>query len=139
MRLPDGAGGTYSRLMDAENFWADVDVDETEEGKFVPVLVMGVGDDADQVTRVPLAGEYELPEQARSAAIDAIAAMALEDDSEGDCAADPPAKARPTCNLYRMSPKTDMRSTSASPCEGLAASEFFASSSRWSTAPADGV
>ena len=79
--------------MDAENFWADVEVDETERGTFVAVLVMGGGDDPDQVTRVQLAGEYELPELARSAAIDAIAAMALEGDADGTDAAAPPAEA----------------------------------------------
>jgi hypothetical protein len=79
--------------MDAENFWADVEVDETKQGTFVAVLVMGFGEDPDQVTRVPLAGEHVLPELARSAAIDAIAAMALEEDADGSDAATPPADA----------------------------------------------
>jgi len=76
--------------MDAENFWADVD--ESEGVRVVPVLVMGVGNDADQVTRVPLAGEYDLPDLARSAAIDVVAAAALKDDSEGDRATAPAAE-----------------------------------------------
>jgi hypothetical protein len=77
--------------MDAENFWADVEVDETELGTFVAVLVMGLGDDPDQVTRLSLAGEHLLPEQARSAAIDAITAMAHEGDADGTTSAASPA------------------------------------------------
>ena len=53
---------------------------------------MGFGEDPDQVTRVPLAGEHALPELARSVVINAIAAMALEGDVDGDDAAAPPAE-----------------------------------------------
>lgn len=77
--------------MDAENFWADVEVEETEQGTFVAVLVMGVGEDPDQVTRVPLAGEHALPDQARNSALDAITAMALEGDADGTTSAASPA------------------------------------------------
>ncbi|MFX1682624.1 hypothetical protein PV762_25690 [Mitsuaria sp. CC2] len=79
--------------MDTENFWADVEVDETERGTFVAVLVMGFGEDPDQVTRVPLAGEHALPELATSAAIDAIASMALEGEADGADAVAPSAEA----------------------------------------------
>ncbi|WP_377153708.1 hypothetical protein ACFJIX_18960 [Roseateles sp. UC29_93] len=79
--------------MDAENFWADVEVEKTEQGTFVAVLVMGIAEDPDQVTRVPLAGEHALPDLARSAALDAIAAMSLEGNADCNDAAAPPADA----------------------------------------------
>lgn len=66
--------------MDSEQFWADVQVQESQNGTFFPVLVIGIGTDPNQVVRVPLAGEYRLPDEAREAALAAIAAMTLEAD-----------------------------------------------------------
>ncbi|OWQ84762.1 hypothetical protein CDN99_23825 [Roseateles aquatilis] len=66
--------------MDAEQFWADVQVQESEDGTFYPVLVVGIGKDPSQTVRVPLAGTYRLPDDARDAAREAIATMSLEGD-----------------------------------------------------------
>ena len=65
--------------MDDEQFWADVEVQPTEDGMWQPVLIVGKGEgESAEEVRVPLTGAYPEPEQAKEAAKDAIAAMALE-------------------------------------------------------------
>lgn len=67
--------------MDEENFWADVQAEEIGPCIFVPVLVMGIGDEPDQVSRVPLGGQFASAEAALCSARDSIDAMTLGDAS----------------------------------------------------------
>ncbi|WP_431103001.1 hypothetical protein [Roseateles noduli] len=68
-------------MSDSENFWADVRVEQTEEGKWFAVLVVGQGEpESGEDVRIPLEGTFDHPEAAREAAMDAIAAMALGSD-----------------------------------------------------------
>ncbi|MGN7875564.1 hypothetical protein ACTJKJ_18540 [Roseateles sp. 22389] len=63
--------------MDDEKFRANVEVQQTEDGLWQPVLVVGKGEgeEAEEV-RVAMTGAYPRSEQAKEAAKNAIAAMA---------------------------------------------------------------
>lgn len=68
--------GMEMGLAPVDDRWgADIDTEPTENGRFVAFLVLTPPVEVGPQIRVPIEGEYERPELAETAALDAFAAM----------------------------------------------------------------
>lgn len=68
--------GMEMGLAPVDDRWgADIDTEPTENGRFVAFLVLTPPVEVGPQIRVPIEGEYERPELAEMAALDAFAAM----------------------------------------------------------------
>lgn len=62
-----------------EDWVSNLEVDCNESGRFVAVLVLTPPPELGPPIRVPIEGEYDRPELAEDAALDALAAMTRGD------------------------------------------------------------